>query len=54
MWTPLKGRLDRKVVDSCEQIAVRYFNGQTKIKIEGKDVLYKYNMSTMIKEYKLL
>lgn len=56
IWLPLKGKLKREVVESHGMIAVRYHDGKTMIKqdMASKAVLYKFNMSSMIKEYKLL
>lgn len=54
MWTKLTGKLDKEVVQKSNGIAVKYFNGRTDIKETTKDMLWKYDLSSVIMEYKLL
>jgi len=53
-WQPLTGKLDKQVVTSAKAIAVRHNNGNTAIKETTKDTLWQYDLSIIIKEYKVL
>lgn len=53
-WIPLKGKLDEEVVKEARAVAVKLNNGNTAIKETTKDTLYLYDLSSIIKEYKLL
>lgn len=53
-WTKLTGKLPRDVVENAKAIAVKYGDGQTKLKTNTKDTLWKYNLSAVIVEYQII
>jgi hypothetical protein len=54
MWTKLTGKLDQETVQKSSAVAVKYFNGKTDIKETTKDMLWKYDLSSVIMEYRIL
>lgn len=54
MWIPLTGKLDKELVSRYKAVAVRYNNDKTDIKETTKDMLWQYDLSTIIKEVRFL
>ena len=55
-WQPLTGKLDRETIAQHKAIAVRGYNGLTRLLEDSESIEYlvKHNMSSIYKEYKLL
>lgn len=55
MWNKLTGKLDKSVIDNAKHgIAVKYNSGLTQIKLDTKYLLCEYDLSSIIKEYRIL
>ncbi len=55
MWTTLTGKLDKSVIDAAVRgVAVKYNNGNIQIKLDTRYLLCEYDLSSIIKEYRIL
>lgn len=55
MWEKLTGRLDKSVIEKAARgIAIKYNSGLVVIKEHTKSDLAKYDLSSLICEYRIL
>jgi hypothetical protein len=55
VWLELKGKLDKDIVENAiHGIAVRKNNGLIELKLTTRNMLYLFDMSSVITHYRIL